>query len=97
MTLKNKSVMVTGANRGIGQALVEEALKQGAKRVYAGIRAGSTASGACIGGSIACHAAATRSACGTAGMTNTRTTAKRDAFSHERRVGPSSIRATQRR
>ena len=38
MTLENKSVMVTGANRGIGQALVEEALKRGAKRVYAGTR-----------------------------------------------------------
>jgi NAD(P)-dependent dehydrogenase (short-subunit alcohol dehydrogenase family) len=30
--------MVTGANRGIGQALVEEALRRGAKRVYAGTR-----------------------------------------------------------
>jgi NAD(P)-dependent dehydrogenase (short-subunit alcohol dehydrogenase family) len=29
---------VTGANRGIGQALVEEALRRGAKRVYAGTR-----------------------------------------------------------
>jgi len=29
---------VTGANRGIGQALVEEALKRGANRVYAGTR-----------------------------------------------------------
>jgi NAD(P)-dependent dehydrogenase (short-subunit alcohol dehydrogenase family) len=38
MTLKDKSVMVTGANRGIGQALVEEALRRGAKRVYAGTR-----------------------------------------------------------
>jgi NAD(P)-dependent dehydrogenase (short-subunit alcohol dehydrogenase family) len=27
---------VTGANRGIRQALVEEALRRGAKRVYAG-------------------------------------------------------------
>jgi NAD(P)-dependent dehydrogenase (short-subunit alcohol dehydrogenase family) len=38
MTLKDKSVLVTGANRGIGQALVEEALRRGAKRVYAGTR-----------------------------------------------------------
>jgi NAD(P)-dependent dehydrogenase (short-subunit alcohol dehydrogenase family) len=30
--------LVTGANRGIGQALVEEALSRGAKRVYAGAR-----------------------------------------------------------
>jgi NAD(P)-dependent dehydrogenase (short-subunit alcohol dehydrogenase family) len=29
---------VTGANRGIGQALVEEALRRGAKQVYAGTR-----------------------------------------------------------
>ncbi len=38
MTIANKVVLVTGANRGIGQALVEEALKRGAKRVYAGTR-----------------------------------------------------------
>lgn len=38
MKIENKVVLVTGANRGIGQALVEEALKRGAKRVYAGTR-----------------------------------------------------------
>jgi NAD(P)-dependent dehydrogenase (short-subunit alcohol dehydrogenase family) len=31
-------ILITGANRGIGQALVEEALRRGAKRVYAGMR-----------------------------------------------------------
>jgi len=38
MSLKNKNIFVTGANRGIGQSLVAEALKRGAKRVYAGTR-----------------------------------------------------------
>jgi NAD(P)-dependent dehydrogenase (short-subunit alcohol dehydrogenase family) len=38
MTITNKSVLVTGANRGLGQALVEDALRRGAKRVYAGTR-----------------------------------------------------------
>ena len=35
MTISDKSVLVTGANRGIGRALVEEALDRGARRVYA--------------------------------------------------------------
>ena len=38
MSLKDKNVVITGANRGIGQALVAEALKRGARRVYAGTR-----------------------------------------------------------
>jgi len=38
MTIEDRAVLVTGANRGIGKALVEEALKRGAKRVYAGTR-----------------------------------------------------------
>ena len=35
MTVEDKAVLVTGANRGIGQALAAEALTRGAKRVYA--------------------------------------------------------------
>ncbi|MFL5826234.1 MAG: SDR family NAD(P)-dependent oxidoreductase [Thermoleophilaceae bacterium] len=38
MRIADRTVLVTGANRGIGQALVEEALTRGAKRVYAGTR-----------------------------------------------------------
>ena len=38
MTIEGQAVLVTGANRGIGRALVEEALSRGAKRVYAGTR-----------------------------------------------------------
>jgi NAD(P)-dependent dehydrogenase (short-subunit alcohol dehydrogenase family) len=38
MKVAESAVLVTGANRGIGQALVEEALRRGAKRVYAGTR-----------------------------------------------------------
>jgi NAD(P)-dependent dehydrogenase (short-subunit alcohol dehydrogenase family) len=38
VNISNKAILVTGANRGIGRALVEEALRRGAKRVYAGTR-----------------------------------------------------------
>lgn len=38
MNIANTAVLVTGANRGIGRALVEEALSRGAKRVFAGAR-----------------------------------------------------------
>jgi NAD(P)-dependent dehydrogenase (short-subunit alcohol dehydrogenase family) len=38
MMITGKSVLVTGANRGIGRALVDEALSRGAARVYAGTR-----------------------------------------------------------
>ena len=37
-TVAGKSVLVTGANRGLGRALVGEALRRGAKRVYAASR-----------------------------------------------------------
>lgn len=38
MNITNKIVLITGANRGIGLGLVQEALRRGAKRVYAGTR-----------------------------------------------------------
>jgi len=37
-TIEGKVILVTGANRGIGEALVTEALRRGAARVYAGTR-----------------------------------------------------------
>jgi NAD(P)-dependent dehydrogenase (short-subunit alcohol dehydrogenase family) len=41
MNIENKTILITGANRGIGRALLEEALRRGAKRVYAGTRNGA--------------------------------------------------------
>jgi len=38
MNIPNKTILITGANRGIGRALVDEALRRGAKKVYAGTR-----------------------------------------------------------
>ena len=37
-TIEGSAILVTGANRGIGQALVTDALRRGAARVYAGTR-----------------------------------------------------------
>jgi NAD(P)-dependent dehydrogenase (short-subunit alcohol dehydrogenase family) len=38
MTTTDCAVLITGANRGIGRALVDEALRRGADRVYAATR-----------------------------------------------------------
>jgi NAD(P)-dependent dehydrogenase (short-subunit alcohol dehydrogenase family) len=37
-TLTDRTVLITGANRGIGRALLDEALARGARRVYAATR-----------------------------------------------------------
>jgi len=38
MTISGSNILITGSNRGIGQALVEEALRRGAQQVYAAAR-----------------------------------------------------------
>jgi NAD(P)-dependent dehydrogenase (short-subunit alcohol dehydrogenase family) len=38
LAIAGKTVLVTGANRGLGRSLVDEALRRGAKRVYAAAR-----------------------------------------------------------
>jgi NAD(P)-dependent dehydrogenase (short-subunit alcohol dehydrogenase family) len=38
MQINDRAILVTGANRGLGKALVEQALRRGAIRVYAGAR-----------------------------------------------------------
>jgi NAD(P)-dependent dehydrogenase (short-subunit alcohol dehydrogenase family) len=38
MEIVDKAILVTGANRGIGRQLVDEALRRGARKVYAGTR-----------------------------------------------------------
>lgn len=38
MSLPNKVILVSGANRGIGAAIVRELLKAGVKKIYAGAR-----------------------------------------------------------
>jgi len=38
MRIANKTVLITGSNRGIGRALVDDALRRGVQRVYAATR-----------------------------------------------------------
>jgi NAD(P)-dependent dehydrogenase (short-subunit alcohol dehydrogenase family) len=38
MSIADKTILITGASRGIGRALVDEALRRGAERVYAAAR-----------------------------------------------------------
>ncbi|MGE0792030.1 MAG: SDR family NAD(P)-dependent oxidoreductase [Sandaracinaceae bacterium] len=40
MDIRGKNVLVTGANRGLGRAFVDELLARGAKRIYAASRGG---------------------------------------------------------
>lgn len=36
--IKDKTILITGSNRGIGKAMVESFLKHGARKIYAGVR-----------------------------------------------------------
>jgi NAD(P)-dependent dehydrogenase (short-subunit alcohol dehydrogenase family) len=38
MEIAGRSVLVTGANRGLGRAIVDELLQRGASKIYAGVR-----------------------------------------------------------
>ena len=38
MKIHNATVLITGANRGLGLAFAREALVRGARKVYAGVR-----------------------------------------------------------
>src|SRR5262245_39084964 len=38
MDVADKTILITGANRGIGRALLNEALRRGATKVFAGTR-----------------------------------------------------------
>lgn len=38
MNIANRTILITGANRGLGAALVEETLRRGARHVYAAAR-----------------------------------------------------------
>ena len=40
MKVANGTILITGANRGVGEALVDEALRRGARKIFAGTRSG---------------------------------------------------------